>query len=77
MSKLKKNFNREAARRSVNWIQDIYNLNIFSSRNHSTEECKNDIKLIVNNLVNLKKGNENKIELEKKNSLFNLSYSVN
>ena len=65
MSKLKKSFNREAARRAVNWIQDIYNLNIVSSRNHSTEECKNDIKLIVNNLVNLKKGNENKIELEK------------
>lgn len=59
MGKLKKSFNRENARRAVNWLQDIYNLNIVSSRNHSTEECKNDIKLIVDYLVDLKKGNDN------------------
>ena len=59
MGKLKKSFNRENARRAVNWLQDIYNLNIVSSRNHSTEECKNDVKLIVDYLVDLKKGNDN------------------
>lgn len=59
MGKLKKSFNRENARRAVNWLQDIYNLNIISSRNHSTEQCENDIRIIINHLTDLKKNYEN------------------
>ncbi|WP_163468496.1 hypothetical protein [Fusobacterium sp. IOR10] len=51
MGKLRKSFSREASRRTVNWLQDIFHLDIVSSRNHSTEECENDIKLIVKHLA--------------------------
>lgn len=64
MSKLKKSFNRETARRTVNWLQDIFHLDIVCSRNHSAKECVEDIKIIINHMINLKT-NENKNQLDK------------